>query len=124
MRRQKKSERVRRSEPDTILVPSRPHEIDRVLLGMNCWYPVKGDIEKLKQMSNIAIHATAPISAVTHVGKIDRVEPYEDGGYKIFLDGAAKAIRRVPSGGAPGGLRSLRYTQRSRFHAAKTIRDL
>ena len=123
MRRQKKMG-VRHSEMDTILVPSRPDEIDRVLLGMNCWYSVKGDIEKLKKMSNIAIYATAPISAVTHMAKIDRVEPYKHGGYKIVLEGAAKAIRKVPSGGVPGGLRSLRYTQRSKFQSAKTLRDL
>lgn len=126
MKRSRKNARLKplRSVPDTIVVPSHPQEIDRVFLGMNCWYPVKADIEKLQRVNNIAIYATAPISAVTHMGKIDRVEPYKEGGYKIVLSGVARAIRRVPSRGAPGGLRSLRYTTWSRLQAAKTIMDL
>ncbi|MEL7406668.1 MAG: GIY-YIG nuclease family protein, partial [Cyanobacteria bacterium J06558_2] len=64
---------------DTVIVPAQREGFERVFLGENCWHAIRIGGGMLDQIKYIAAYQTAPISAITHVAPVDKIEPYGDG---------------------------------------------
>ncbi len=80
----------------------------------------------LPKIKYIAAYQSQPISAITHVAPVARIEPYGDTGkYKLIFSEPAKAITRIPFGDAPSGfMQGPRYTTYEKLMTAKKVTDL
>jgi hypothetical protein len=114
------------SDPDTIIVPAQKEGFEKVFLGENCWYAVRISGGMLQKIKWIAAYQSQPISAITHVAPVSRIEPYGEGGkYKLVFSEPAKPIQPIPFAGAPGGaMQGARYTTYSKLIAAKKLTDI
>lgn len=80
----------------------------------------------LSKIKYIAAYQSQPVSAVTHVAPVARIEPYGDSGkYKLIFSEPAKPIGPIPFGNAPlGAMQGPRYTTYEKLQKAKTVMDL
>ena len=80
----------------------------------------------LPKIKYIAAYQSQPVSAVTHVAPVARIEPYGDSGkYKLVFSEPAKPIGPIPFGDAPSGLmQGSRYTTYEKLQKAKKVADL
>ena len=111
---------------DTIIVPAKPEGFERVFLSQNCWFAVRIAAGKLDKIKWIAVYQSQPVSAITYVAPVDRIEPYgEEGKFKIIFSEPAKPIPPVHFGSIPSGaMQGIRYTTREKLLKAKEIKDL
>lgn len=93
-----KSERwARRREADTIVVPAQKEGFERVFLGENRWYAIRLNRRWIPQLKRIAAYQSRPVSAVTHVAEVARIEPFEDTGkFVVVFKGPAQEIDPIP----------------------------
>lgn len=110
---------------DTVVVPAQKEGFEKVFLGEDCWYAIRISGGMLPKIQWIAGYQTQPISAITHIAKVARIEPYgESGKYKLIFDGKAQAIDKIPMAGAPkGSMQGPRYTTRDKLLKAKKLMD-
>lgn len=116
-----------KNEKDTVIVPAQQEGFDRVFLGEKSWYAIRISGGMLEKIKYIAAYQTAPISAITYIAKVDRIEPYgEEGKYKlIFSESAEKLERPIPFGDSPQGLmQGPKYTIFEKLKVAKKVADL
>jgi len=111
---------------DTIVVPAQEDGFREVFIGENQWYAIRiagGMLDKIKY---IASYRTAPISAITHLAPIERIEPYgEEGKYKlIFAEPAKELDEKLIFDLKPGSMQSPRYTSLATLMAATKMSDL
>jgi hypothetical protein len=114
-------------ERDTVVVPAQEEGFKRVFLGENCWYAIRIGGGMLPKIKHIAAYQTAPVSAITHHARVERIEPYGDEGkYRLVFAEPAKLLPRpVPFADAPSGsMQSPRYTSLSRLQTAKSVAEL
>jgi len=114
-------------EKDTIVVPAQKGGFDRVFLGENSWYAIRISGGMLEKIKYIAAYQTAPVSAITHVAIVERIEPYgEEGKYKlIFSEPAKKLDDPIPFGDSPQGMmQGPKYTSFEKLQKAKRVGDL
>lgn len=125
-----KSSRIERDKTNgknTIIVPAQEEGFKRVFLGENCWHAVRISGGMLEKIKYIAAYQTAPISAITHIAVVDRIEPYGDEGkYKlIFSEVAKKLDKPIPFGNSTQGLmQAPKYTSYEKLKYAKQVSDL
>jgi hypothetical protein len=113
-------------EPNTIIVPAQRDGFQRVFLGQNAWWAIRISGGMLPKIKYIAAYQTQPISAVTHIAPVARIEAYGDSGkYKVVFSEPAKEIEPIRFGDAPSGaMQGPRYTTYEKLQKAKTISDL
>jgi hypothetical protein len=113
-------------EVDTVIVPAQKDGFNRVFLGENCWYAIRISGGMLDKIKYIAVYQSQPISAITHLAPVDRIEPYGEGGkYKVIFSEPAKSIGPVPYADAPSGaMQGPRYTSFERLKTAKKLSDV
>ena len=111
---------------DTIVVPAQKEGFERVFLGEGSWYAIRLAGGKIPKIKWIAAYQTHPISAVTHVAPVARIEPYgETGKYRVVFAKPAEAITKIPYGAAPSGyMQGIRYTTFAKLKSAKSVLDL
>jgi len=110
-----------------IVVPCREEGFNKVFLGDNCWYYVSIAPGKVGQIRWCAGYQVAPISAITHVAAVGRIELFgEHGEYKIvFAQPAMKLERPIPFGTAKkGSIQGARYSTLSRLKSARDLGDM
>ena len=80
-------------------------------------------IDKIKY---IAAYQTAPVSAITHIAPVDRIEPYGDGGkYKLIFSESASEITPIPFDDAPqGSMNSSKYANLEKLKRAKKLSEV
>jgi hypothetical protein len=81
----------------------------------------------LSKIKYIAAYQSAPISAITHYARVERIEPYgEEGKYRlIFAEPAQPLPKPIPFlDTASGSMQGPRYTTLARLLAAKRVADL
>jgi hypothetical protein len=102
-------------ENDTIIVPAKPDGFKRVFLGENCWYAIQIAEKMRSKLRWIAAYQRGPISAVTHIAQVDKIEPYGDGKkYKVVFKAPASPIGPIPLGkDGKGWMQRSRYTSHS-----------
>jgi len=124
-------------EIDTIVVPARKDGFERVFLGANCWYAIKMSASVIDKIKYIASYQVSPISAITHIAEVDRIEKYEtknmhptdewkhsrfNNKYIVYFKGKAKKIKNLKllKANAPQG---PRYTSSKKLKMAKTFQQ-
>ena len=120
-----KSEIQLASENDTVVVPAQKDGFDEVFIGEDCWYAIRISGGMLPKIKWIAAYQTQPISAITHIAKVARIEPYgEEGKYKLIFDGKAEQIDKIHFADAPkGAMQGPRYTTKEKLLKAKKLMD-
>jgi hypothetical protein len=111
---------------DTIIVPAQPDGFQHAFIEENAWWAIRISKSAISKLRWIAAYRVSPISAVTHIAEIDRIEPYADSGkYKVFFKGPATALAKpIPFGDAmSGAMQGPRYTSHARMMTAKTVKD-
>lgn len=113
-------------EPDTVIVPAQQEGFERVFIGENAWFAIRISGGMLPKIKYIAAYRSQPISAITHLAPVEKIEPYGDNGkYKLIFSEPAKPIGPIPFGNAPSGaMQGPRYTTRVKLLAAKTVSDV
>ena len=113
-------------EPDTVIVPAQHEGFQKVFLGENAWHAIRISGGMLPKIKYIAAYQTQPVSAVTHLAPVARIEPYGDAGkYRLVFSEPAKEIGPIPLGKTPSGaMQGPRYTTLAKLHSAKTVADL
>jgi hypothetical protein len=112
------------SEVDTVVVPAREDGFLETFLGENCWYAVRVHSSMVPKLKYVSVYRKAPVSAITHVAPVDRVEQWKDTDKRIiyFSEPAHEIgpIKLVSKGGVKAP-QSLRYTSLARLLAAKSL---
>ena len=111
---------------DAVIVPAQQEGFERVFLGENCWHAIRIGGGMLDKIRYIAAYQTAPISAITYLAPVDKIEPFGDGGkYKLIFSEPAKKIEPIPFDDAPkGSMQGTRYTSIDKLEEAKKLSDL
>jgi hypothetical protein len=114
------------NEPDTIIVPAQREGFEKVFLGENAWRAIRISGGMIPKIKYIAAYQSQPISAITHVAPVARIEPYGDSGkYQLIFSEPAKPIGPIPFGDAPSGfMQGSRYTNYENLQKAKKLTDL
>lgn len=110
-----------------IVVPCREDGFNKVFLGENCWYYVRVAPGKVSQIKWCAAYQVAPVSSVTHIAPVARIELYgEHGDYKIvFASPAVKLAEPIIFGDSKqGSMQGPRYTTLGKIRSAKKVADL
>jgi hypothetical protein len=121
------SEYGQKDERDTVVVPAQEEGFRRVFLGENCWYAIRIGGGMLTKIKYIAAYQTAPVSAITHYARVERIEPYGDEGkYKLVFTEPAKLLPQpIPFADAPlGYMQGPRYTIFAKLQLAKRVSEL
>jgi hypothetical protein len=111
---------------DTIIVPAQKEGFDQVFLGQNAWWAIRISGGMIPKIKYVAAYQSQPISAITHVAPVARIESHGDSGkYKIAFSEPAKPIEPIPYGDAPSGfMQGPRYTTYDKLLKAKQVTDL
>jgi|LSQX01.2.fsa_nt_gb hypothetical protein len=114
-------------ELDTIVVPAREEGFQEVFIGEKCWYEIRISSAMLNKIKYIAAYQVAPVSAVTHIAEVERIEKYKDSNkYIVYFKDDAQPIKKIKLSGKGKGKapQSPRYTSYAKLQEAKTISDL
>ena len=112
------------SEIDTIVVPARKEGFEDVFIGEDCWYSIRIHSSMLSKIKYVAAYQAAPISAITHIAPVDRIEQWKDTSkYILYFDAPAKKIQSIKlvSKGRVKAPQSPRYTAKHLLDAAKDM---
>ncbi|MGB7179009.1 MAG: GIY-YIG nuclease family protein [Xanthobacteraceae bacterium] len=120
------AEKTGAGELNTIVVPAQKEGFERVFLGQNAWWAIRISGGMIPKIKYIAAYQSQPISAVTHVAPVARIEPHGDSGkYKLVFSEPAKPIGPIPFADAPSGfMQGPRYTTYDLLMKAKKVTDL
>ena len=112
---------------DTVVVPAREPGFQRTFLDDNSWDAIRISGGMLDKIKYIAAYQSAPVSAITHYARVDRIEPYGDSGkYRLIFAEPAKLLpHEVPFADAqPGAMKGPRYTSLAALLSATKVTDL
>ena len=114
------------SELDTVVVPAQDEGFKTVFLGEDRWFKIRISSSMIPKLKYVAGYQVAPVSAITHVAKIQSVEAWQDTGkYVLNFASSAKKIKplKLPIGQNGLQIQAPRYTNYERLTKAKTFVD-
>ena len=112
---------------DTIIVPARDDGFQEEFIENNRWYAIRISSAMVYKIKYIAAYQVAPVSAITYMAEVARIDKYEDSNKYIvyFKEGSLKKIDSVCLGEkralAPQG---PRYSFSRTILTAKTLADI
>lgn len=112
---------------DTIVVSAREDGFKETFIGQNQWYAVRISSAMLDKIKYIAAYRIAPISAITHVAEVERIEKYKDSDkYVLYFKNSARQISEIKPSGQNKGVapQGPRYTTYSKLLNVKNVDDL
>jgi len=115
---------------DTVVCPAHDDGFDSAFLGQHAWWAIRIAAANIAKIRYVAIYRVAPLSAITHYGEVERIEPYVGdagtGKYKIILRGDPTALLVPVKLGANPHLKPQgpKYTQLDTILKAKTLDDV
>lgn len=81
---------------DTIVVPANKEGFEEVFIRKNCWYAIRISAAMIDKIKYIAGYQTSPISAITYIAEVDKIEKYQDTNkYVVYFKGKAKKINPI-----------------------------
>jgi hypothetical protein len=115
------------AEIDTIVVPARKEGFEDVFLGENMWRAVRIHSSMIPKIKYVAAYQVAPISAITHIAPVARIESWKDTGkYALVFADPAQEIGplKLVQGGRVNAPQASRYTSYKRLEKAKNLDDV
>lgn len=112
---------------DTIVVPAQEDGFQAAFIESNAWWQIRISVAMLDKIKYIAAYRTAPISAITHIAEIDRIEKYKDTNkYILYFKGTAKEIAHIELDKSKKGIapQAPRYTNYTRLMSAKLLSEV
>lgn len=120
----KKSKYFKALKKDMIVVPAREDGFKKVFLGENCWRAIRLNVDKIDSIKYIAAYQKAPVSAITYLAKVKKIEEYKHTGkYIVYFDGKPRKLHK-PIKAKNLTMQSLVYGNREALRTAKTIEDV
>lgn len=115
------------AELDTVVVPAQEEGFVETFIGEDRWYQIRMSAAMIPQIRWIAAYQVAPVSAITHIAKVAKIQPYKDTGkYELIFEGPAeklkKPIKLVPKSTVKA-LQAPRYTAHMRLVSADTLNE-
>lgn len=114
-------------ELDTIIVPAREDGFNEEFLKNDRWYAIRISSAMIDKIKYIAAYQVAPISGITYVAEVDRIEKYKDTNKYIvmFKSGSVRKINKVVLGQKKGlAPQAPRYSSYKTIVSAKSLDDL
>ena len=114
-------------ELDTIIVPAREDGFNEEFLKNDRWFAIRISGAMIDKIKYIAAYQVAPISGITYVADVDRIEKYKDTNKYIvyFKSGSIKKLNKVSLGKKKGlAPQAPRYSSYQTILSAKTLDDL
>ncbi|MCI8609664.1 MAG: hypothetical protein HFE73_08485 [Firmicutes bacterium] len=114
-------------ELDTIVVPAREEGFNEEFLKNNRWFEIRISSAMIDKIKYIAAYQVSPVSGITYVGEVDRIERYKDTNKYIvfFKPGTVKKINKVSLGTKKGmAPQAPRYSSYKKILEAKTLDEL
>lgn len=114
-------------ELDTIVVPAQEEGFQAEFIENNCWFSIRISSSMLNRIKYIAAYQVAPISAITHLAEVAKIEKYKDTNkYIVYFKDPAKEINPVKldtkkKGTAP---QAPRYTTYEKLMKGKVLSDV
>lgn len=123
-----KESKVRPEDVDTIVCPARKEGFKKVFLGEDRWYAIPLSSTMIPRIKHIAMYQTAPISAITWVGTVREIKPFQDTGkYEVVLLDKRK-IGSIPLNQDKNAkvrtLQGPRYAKFSNIEKAKNLDEV
>ena len=112
---------------DTIVVPAQEEGFQSAFIESNAWWQIRISVSMLDKIKYIAAYRTAPVSAITHVAEVDRIERYKDTNkYILYFKESAKAIPHIELDKDKKGvaLQASRYTNYARLMSATKLSEV
>lgn len=114
-------------ELDTIVVPAREDGFNEEFLKNNRWFAIRISSAMIDKIKYIAAYQVAPVSGITHIAEVDRIEKYKDTNKYIvfFKNETTKKISKISLGKKKGmAPQAPRYSSHKTILTAKTLDDL
>lgn len=114
-------------ELDTIVVPAREDGFNEEFLKNNRWFAIRISSAMIDKIKYIAAYQVAPVSGITHIAEVDRIEKYKDTNKYIvfFKNETTKKISKISLGKKKGmAPQAPRYSSHETILTAKTLDDL
>lgn len=114
-------------ELDTIVVPAREDGFEEEFIKNNRWFAIRISGAMIDKIKYIAAYQVAPVSGITYLAEVDRIEKYNDTNKYIlyFKDGSLQKITKIGLGGKKGQApQAPRYSSYKAIINANTIDDL
>lgn len=114
-------------ELNTIVVPARGDGFNEEFLNNSRWYAIRISGAMLDKIKYIAAYQVAPVSGITYVAEVDRIEKYNDTNKYIvyFKPNTTRKIEKISLGSKKGQApQAPRYTSYKLISKAKTLDDI
>lgn len=118
---------IKPEDLDTIVVSAQEEGFNEVFIGENSWYSIRISASMLDRIKYIASYQVAPISAITHIAEVERIEKYKDTNkFIVYFKEKAKEVKHVVLDKGKKGLapQSPRYTNYQKLIEAKVLSDV
>lgn len=114
-------------ELDTIIVPAREDGFNEEFLKNNRWFAIRISSAMIDKIKHIAAYQVAPISGITYIADVERIEKYKDTNKYIvyFKTGSLKKLNKVSLGKKKGlAPQAPRYSSYNAILSAHTLDNL
>lgn len=114
-------------ELDTIIVPAREDGFNGEFLKNDRWFAIRISSAMIEKIKYIAAYQVSPISGITYVAKVERIEKYKDTNKYIvyFKPNSVSKINKVSLGKKKGlAPQAPKYSSYKAIMTAKTLDDL
>lgn len=113
-------------ELDTIIVPAREDGFNEEFLKNDRWFAIRISGAMIDKIKHIAAYQVAPVSGITYIAEVDRIEKYKDTNKYIifFKTGTVKKINKVALGKKKLAPQAPRYSSYNAVLSAHTLDDL
>ena len=111
---------------DTIIVPAREDGFNEEFLKNDRWFAIRISGAMIDKIKHIAAYQVAPVSGITYIADVDRIEKYKDTNKYIvfFKPGTVKKLNKVALGKKKLAPQAPRYSSCKAIATAKTLDDL
>lgn len=114
-------------ELDTIIVPAREEGFNEEFLKNDRWFAIRISSAMIDKIKHIAAYQVAPISGITYIADVERIEKYKDTNKYIvfFKAGSLRKLNKIALGKKKGQApQAPRYSSYKTISSAKTLDDI
>lgn len=113
-------------ELDTIIVPAREDGFNEEFMKNDRWFAIRISGAMIDKIKHIAAYQVAPVSGITYIADVDRIEKCKDTNKYIvfFKPGTVKKLNKVALGKKKLAPQAPRYSSYNAVLSAHTLDDL